>query len=110
MSVNNESKRSATPLLPHTMLLLDGTFCSTLNGGGGGLEFYTNNRFGRSSSVFNNFLNTFVPDCSFILNTTITLALSYTHTSFIKIAANQNSYTASEEERVKSFRARSRIF
>ena len=63
MSVNNESKPSATPLLPHTMLLLAGTFRSTLNGGGGGLEFYTNNRFARSSPVFNTFLNTFVPDC-----------------------------------------------
>ena len=50
MSVNNEPKPSATPL-PHTMLLLDGTFCSTLNGGGG-LEFYTSNRFARSSPVF----------------------------------------------------------
>ena len=50
---------SHTPL-PHTMLLLAGTFRSTLNGGGGGLEFYTNNRFARSSPVFNNFLNTFV--------------------------------------------------
>ena len=65
MSVNNESKPSATPPLPHTMLLLAGTFRSTLNGGGGGLEFYTNNRFARSSPVFNNFLNTFVPDCSY---------------------------------------------
>ena len=37
---------------PHTMLLLDGTFCSTLNGGEGGLEFYTNNQFARSSPVF----------------------------------------------------------
>ena len=64
MSVNNESKPSATPPLPHTMLLLAGTFCSTLIGGGGGLEFYTNNRFARSSPVFNNCLNTFVPDCS----------------------------------------------
>ena len=64
MSVNNESKPSATHPLPHTMLLLAGTFRSTLNGGGGGLEFYRNNRFARSSSVFNNFLNTFVLDCS----------------------------------------------
>ena len=54
---------SHTPL-PHTMLLLDGTFCSTLNGGGGGLEFYTNNQFARSNPVFNNCLNTFVQDCS----------------------------------------------
>ena len=53
---------SHTPL-PHTMLLLDGTFRSTLNGGGGGLQFYTNNRFARNSPVFINFLNTFVPDC-----------------------------------------------
>ena len=67
MSVNNESKPSATPPLPHTMLLLDGTFCSTLNGGGGGLEFYTNNQFARSNLVFNNCLNTFVQDCSFSL-------------------------------------------
>ena len=44
MSVNNESKPSATPLLPHTMLLLAATFRSTLNRGGGGLEFYTKNR------------------------------------------------------------------
>ena len=64
MSVNNKSKPPATPPLPHTMLLLAGTFRSTLNGGGGGLEFYTNNRFARSSPVFNTFLNTFVPDCS----------------------------------------------
>ena len=63
MSVNNESKPSATHPLPHTMLLLAGTFRSTLNGGGGGLEFYTNNQFARSSPVLNNFLNTFVPDC-----------------------------------------------
>ena len=54
---------SHTPL-PHTMLLLAGTFRSTLNGGGGGLEFYMNNQFGRGSPVFNNFLNTFVPDYS----------------------------------------------
>ena len=53
--------------LPHTMLLMDGTFRSTLNGGGGGLEFYTNNRFARSSPVFNNFLNTFVPDCRLVV-------------------------------------------
>ena len=66
MSVNNESKPSSTHALPHTMLLMAGTFRSTLNGGGGGLEFYTNNRFARSSSVFNNCLNTFVPDCSLI--------------------------------------------
>ena len=51
-----------TPL-PHTMLLMAGTFHSTLNEGGGGLEFYTNNRFVRNSPVFNNFLNSFVPDC-----------------------------------------------
>ena len=62
-SANNESKPSATTPLPHTMLLLAGTFHSTLNGGGGGLEVYTNNRFARNSPVFNNFLNTFVPDC-----------------------------------------------
>ena len=66
MSVNNDSKPSAThphtPPAPHTMLLMAGTSRSTLNGGG--LEFYTNNRFARSSPVFNNFLNTFVPDCS----------------------------------------------
>ena len=55
---------SHTPL-PHTMFLLAGTFRSTLNGGGGGLEFYTNNQFARSSPVFNNFLNTFVPDCRY---------------------------------------------
>ena len=48
------------------MLLLAGTFRSTLNGGGGGLEFYTNNRFAKSSPVFNNCLNTFVPDCTSI--------------------------------------------
>ena len=53
---------SHTPL-PRTMLLLGGMFRSTLNGGGGGLEFYTNNQFARSSSISNNFLNTFVPDC-----------------------------------------------
>ena len=46
---NNKWKLSATPLLPHTMLLLDGTFCSTLNGGGGGFKFYTNNQFARST-------------------------------------------------------------
>ena len=50
------------------MLLFAGTFRSTLNGGGGGLEFYMNNRFARSSPVFNNFLNTFVPDCWFVRN------------------------------------------
>ena len=66
MLVNNESKPSATHPLPHTMMLLAGTFCSTLSGGGGGLEFYTNNWFARSSPVCNNFLNTVVPDCSFI--------------------------------------------
>ena len=64
MSVNNESKPSARPPLPHTMLLMAGSFRSTLNGGGGVLEFYTNNRFARSSPVSNNVLNTFVPDCS----------------------------------------------
>ena len=62
MSVNNESKPPDTPL-HHTMLLLAGTFPSTLNGGGGGLKFYMNNRFARNSPVFDNFLNTFVPDC-----------------------------------------------
>ena len=61
MTANNESKPSATPSPPHTMLLVAGTLSSTLNGEGGGLEFYTNNRFARSSPVFNNFLNTFVP-------------------------------------------------
>ena len=73
MSVNNESKPSATPPLPHTMLLLAGTFRSTLNGGGGGLEFYTNNRFARSSPVFNNVLNTSVPGCigSYPVNVTL---------------------------------------
>ena len=30
----------------------------------GGLEFYTDNRFARRSPVFDNFLNTSVPDCS----------------------------------------------
>ena len=44
MSANNESKPSVR--------------------GEGGLEFYTNNRFAKSSPVFNNFLNTFVPDCT----------------------------------------------
>ena len=65
LNVGNQRVKtfSHTPL-PHTMLLLAGTFRSTLNGGGGSLEFYTNNRFARSSTVFNNFLNTFVPDCS----------------------------------------------
>ena len=48
---------SHTPF-PHTMLLMAGTFHSTLNGGGGGLEFYMNNRFARSNPVFNNVLNT----------------------------------------------------
>ena len=51
------------PPLPHTMLLMAGTFNSTLNGGGGALKVFTNNRFARSSPVFNNVLNTFVPDC-----------------------------------------------
>ena len=67
MLENNDSKPSATHPIPHTMLLLDGTFCSTLNGGGGALEFYTNNRFARTSPVFNNFLHTFVPNFSLVL-------------------------------------------
>ena len=56
MSVNDESKPSATPPSPIQ--------CEW-----GGVEFYTSNRFARSSPVFNNCLNTFVPDClrSYIL-------------------------------------------
>ena len=79
MSINNESKPSPHPL-PHTMLLLAGTFRSTLNGGGGGLKFYTNNRFARSSPVFTNFLSTFVPDCCYsvsVYSNILKLAVSY---------------------------------
>ena len=39
------------------MLLMAVTFCSTLNGRGGGLKFYMHKRFVRSSPVFNNLLN-----------------------------------------------------
>ena len=60
MSVNNESKPSATPPLPHTMLLLDGTFCSTLNGGGGGLEFYTNHQVILFSTIVSTLLSKIV--------------------------------------------------
>ena len=36
--------------------------------GGGGLEYYTKNGFAKSNPVFNNVLNTFVPNCIFKLN------------------------------------------
>ena len=63
MLVKKRVETVSHTLQPHMMLLLAGTFRSALNGGGGGLEFYTNNQFARSSPVSNNFLNTFVPDC-----------------------------------------------
>ena len=61
VSVNNKSKPSATP--PYNVAL-GWNLLFNIEWGGGALEFYMNNQFTRSSSVFNNFLNTFVPDCS----------------------------------------------
>ena len=65
MLVNNESKPSDHPPPSPIHYNVANIFHSTLNGGGGGSEFYTNNRFMRSSPVFNNVLNTLVPDCSY---------------------------------------------
>ena len=58
-------KKRVKTLLPPPYNVAHGWKFS-FNGGGGGLEFYTNNRFARSSPVFNNFLITFVPDCSYL--------------------------------------------
>ena len=66
MLVNNESKPSDPPPPPPPQNYNSPTTSHPpLKGGGGGSEFYTNNRFMRSSPVFNNVLNTLVPDCSY---------------------------------------------
>ena len=97
MLIKNESKPSATPPLPHTMLLLDGTFCSTLNGGGGGLEFYTNNQFARSNPVFNNCLNTFVQECLFTPLLNSELAIVFVRfCSFLVYSIHSDTFCSKE--------------